>query len=467
MIDAMKRYLTAWNLFTCFHICIFAQPNGYSIKVDETDIDRSLRHPIQSYSSILKPSTPSVVAVTTKQTVRRFYPSRHNPVENLLRRYYGLPNINQPRVEQEVVPAGIGSGVIVSPQGHIITNAHVIIDPRTGELVEEVVIQTIEPQEYPAEVIGFDKATDIAVLKINAEIELPFATFANSDLLQVGDVVFAVGNPLGVGMTVTMGIISATGKSELGILSEEGAYENFIQTDASINRGNSGGALLDAKGRLIGINTAIISQTGANIGIGLAIPVNMVKRALTDYVEEGKIRRGFLGVSLKSDLDGNHVLVGDVVKDSAAEKAGFLPDDKIIKVGNKKVNSVNQARVAISQSLPGSRLPIEVIRKGENITLNVTLGSFSEKQSPIPGVELSGLTPQLCQQYNVPNGVRGVIVSSSSGESETFKQGVVLVEINGTQIITEEDVGQNLYSGINRFYVWYRGNYRFLAYRIP
>ena len=312
----MNTNIILWIFFFHILISLKAQPNGFSVKFDESDLDRSLTQPIQSYSSILKQATPAVVAVTTRQIVRKLYPSSDNPVENLLRRYYGLPNLSQPRVQEETVPAGIGSGVIVSSQGHVVTNAHVIMDPRTGELVEEVVVQTTEPREYPVEIIGFDRATDIAVLKIQSDNELPFATFANSDLLEVGDVVFAVGNPLGVGMTVTMGIVSATGKSELGVLREEGAYENFIQTDASINRGNSGGALLDAKGRLIGINTAIISQTGANIGIGLAIPVNMAKRALTDYVEEGKIRRGFLGVSLKPDLDGKYALVGNVVEGS-------------------------------------------------------------------------------------------------------------------------------------------------------
>lgn len=463
----MKVISIACVLLVYLHLCVSAQIKSYSLKVDESDLDRSLTHPIQSYSSILKPATPAVVAVTTKQIVRRLYPTSNNPVENLLRRYYGLPNLNQPSVKEEIVPAGIGSGVIVSPQGHVVTNAHVIMDPRTGELVEEVVVQTSEPSEYAAEVVGFDPATDIAVLKIQSDNLLPFATFSNSDLLQVGDVVFAVGNPLGVGMTVTMGIISATGKSELGILREEGAYENFIQTDASINRGNSGGALLDAKGRLIGINTAIISQTGANIGIGLAIPVNMVRRALTDYVEEGKIRRGFLGVSLKQDIDGNYVLVGNVVEGSAADKAGFLPEDRIVRVGTKEVSSINQTRVAISQALPGTNLPIEVIRDGKTLSLNTVLGSLTGELSPIPGIELTELSPRLREEYKIPQNIQGVIVNSSSGETETFKQGVVLVEINGTQITELEDVGQNLYSGINRFYVWYRGNYRFLAYRIP
>ena len=333
--------------------------------------------------------------------------------------------------------------------------------------MEEVIVQTGEQNEYSAEIIGFDHSTDIAVLKINSEEELPFATLADSDLLEVGDIVFAVGNPLGIGMTVTMGIVSATGKSELGILRQEGAYENFIQTDASINRGNSGGALLDAKGRLVGINTAIISQTGASIGIGLAIPVNMVRRALTDYMEEGKIRRGFLGVSLRTGADNNGATVGSVVSGSAAYKAGFLPGDKILKVDNKAVQSVNQARVAISQTVPGKKIPVEVIRNNENITLYVILGTMSEELSPIPGIELTPLNSQNRKTYNIPSSVRGVLVTNSTGELETFKKGVVLVEINGSQIYDNEDVAENLYSGINRFYVWYRGNYRFLAYRIP
>ena len=445
----------------------FSQSKGYSLRIDDSDLNRSSRSHIQSYSSILDTSTPAVVAVTTQQVVRRLYPGANNPIENLLRRYYGLPHLNQTRIEEEKVPAGIGSGVIVSPQGHVVTNAHVITDPRTGELMEEVIVQMGEQKEYPADIIGFDHTTDIAVLKIESEEVLPFATLGDSDILQVGDIVFAVGNPLGIGMTVTMGIVSATRKSELGILREEGAYENFIQTDASINRGNSGGALLDAKGRLMGINTAIISQTGANIGIGLAIPVNMVRRALTDYIEAGKIRRGFLGVSLRSGHNDSGALVSSVVAGSAADKAGFLPDDKIVKVGSKSVLSVNQARVAISQSIPGASIPIEVLRDNKEILLHVILGSMSDEVAPIPGIQLAPLTSQAREKYKAPSTVRGVVVTSSTGEMETFKEGVILVEINGAQILEVNDVAENLYSGINRFYVWYRGKYRFLAYRIP
>ena len=456
-------------IITCFLVLgDFCPGNSFSLQVDDSELDRSSQSNIHSYSLILNKSTPAVVAVTTQQVVRRMYPGGvSNPIEDWLRRYYGLPGINQPRIEEEKVPSGVGSGVIVSPQGHVVTNAHVITDPRTGELMEEVVVQVGGQTKYSAEIIGYDHATDIAVLKVEAEEELPHAILTNSDQLQVGDIVFAVGNPLGIGMTVTMGIVSATRRSELGILREEGAYENFIQTDASINRGNSGGALLDAKGRLVGINTAIISQTGANIGIGLAIPVNMVKRALTDYLEEGKIRRGFLGVSLERGPDGGAAIVGSVVSGSAAAKAGLMPGDKIVKIGEKGVSSVNQARVLISQSLPGSNITIEVFRQGLLKKLEVVLGSMSEENAPIPGIQLSPLTPVKRKEFNIPDGVRGVVVSDSTGETETFKKGVVLVEVNVSQILSVDDVAQNLYSGINRFYVWYRGKYRFLAYRIP
>lgn len=469
LVNQLSNLFCILVLITTFEVNfdLFAQSNGYSIKVDQTDINRSSSHPVQSYSSVLRSSTPAVVAVTTKQVVRRFYPTAANPFEDILRRYYGFPRQSPNRFEEEKVPAGVGSGVIVSPQGHVVTNAHVITDPRSGELMEEIVVQIGEQKEYPANIIGFDHSTDIAVLKIDSEEELPFATLANSDLLQVGDIVFAVGNPLGIGMTVTMGIVSATRKSELGILPEEGAYESFIQTDASINRGNSGGALLDAKGRLIGINTAIISQTGSSIGIGLAIPVNMVRRALTDYMEEGRIRRGFLGVSLGSGSNSNGALVSDVVPGSAAANAGLSLGDEIIEVNGKPVSSINQVRVAISQSKPGSELPIKVVRNNKTLTMNVVLGSMSKDISPIPGVELSGITLQQREKFKIPQNVRGVIVTNSTGEMETFKEGVILVEINGSQILDLDDVNENLYSGINRFYVWYRGKYRFLAYRIP
>ena len=285
--------------------------------------------------------------------------------------------------------------------------------------------------------------------------------------MEVGGVVFAVGNPLGIGMTVTMGIVSATKKSELGVL-EEGGYENFIQTDAAINRGNSGGALLDAKGRLIGINTAIISQTGASIGIGLAIPVNMVKKVLGDLVKGGGLKRGFLGVSLEESPTVQGAIIDSVEPNSPAEQAGLKPRDVIVKAAGKSVASVNQLRVAISQTPPGTRVLVKALRNGKEMDFYVTLDLRQDSSSsPIPGILLEPLSPAKRNEFKIPSTVRGIVVTKSTGQAQTFKEGVVLVEINGYPVSTVPEAASRLKRGINRFYIWFRGKFTYLAYRVP
>jgi serine protease Do/serine protease DegQ len=440
-----------------------------NIKVDDLEIDRSSFGFTQSYAPILSKSTPAIVSVTTQQFVKRVLPGGGNPIEDFLRRYYGYPRLYQPRVEEVPVPAGIGSGVIVTPDGYTITNAHVITaNQNTGDLVEEVLVKVSDKEEYKASIVGYDRSTDIAVLKIDADRPLPFVTLSNSDNLEVGDVVFAVGNPLGIGKTVTMGIISATMKSELGVLGKVGSYENFIQTDASINPGNSGGALLDAKGRLIGINTAIISQTRSSIGIGLAIPVNMARKVLTDFVEGGELRRGFLGVELGETEQAGGALITKVIPGSAAARAGLRKNDLILIVGDKEVNSVNQSRVAISQTAPGTKLPLKILRSGVKMTLFVTLGLMGEDgNNLLPGVSLEVLNSKNRKKFGIPADSIGVVVAESIGEQDNFKEGVLIVEINGAPVRSIDDVKNNLQRGFNRFYVWYLGKYRFVSYRIP
>lgn len=440
-----------------------------NIKVDDLEIDRSSFGFTQSYAPILSKSTPAIVSVTTQQFVKRVLPGGGNPIEDFLRRYYGYPRLYQPRVEEVPVPAGIGSGVIVTPDGYTITNAHVITaNQNTGDLVEEVLVKVSDKEEYKASIVGYDRSTDIAVLKIDADRPLPFVTLSNSDNLEVGDVVFAVGNPLGIGKTVTMGIISATMKSELGVLGKIGSYENFIQTDASINPGNSGGALLDAKGRLIGINTAIISQTRSSIGIGLAIPVNMARKVLTDFVEGGELRRGFLGVELGETEQAGGALITKVIPGSAASRAGLRKNDLILIVGDKEVNSVNQSRVAISQTAPGTKLPLKILRSGVKMTLFVTLGLMGEDgNNLLPGVSLEVLNSKNRKKFGIPADSIGVVVAESGGEQDNFKEGVLIVEINGAPVRSIDDVKSNLQRGFNRFYVWYLGKYRFVSYRIP
>ncbi|SVC56193.1 uncharacterized protein METZ01_LOCUS309047, partial [marine metagenome] len=274
-MKSMKRFLAAIAVLLSLACVVlylaptddvFAREGGYTLKVDDTPVLSSGPHRVSSYANVLSKATPSVIGVYTAQVVRRSFPNASNPLEEFLRRYYGLPGrTGSSRVEEQKVPTGMGSGVIVSPEGYVLTNAHVVTDQRTGAPVDEVTIKFADKREFPAEIIGFDRATDIAVLKISAPEALPSITLADSAKLQVGDIVFAAGNPLGVGLTVTMGIVSATGRTDLGILKDPGAYENFIQTDAAINQGNSGGALIDAQGRLVGINTAIYSRTGGSI----------------------------------------------------------------------------------------------------------------------------------------------------------------------------------------------------------
>ena len=468
----MNKLSKAILALLVFYFCsaghlIFGQ---LKIKVDNSQIDRSGSNYTQSFAPVLSKSTPAVVSVTTQQFVKRILPGGGNPIEEFLRRYYGYPPLNQPRVEEVPVPGGIGSGVIVTPDGYTITNAHVITaNSSTGDLVQEVVVKVSEKEEYKASIVGFDRSTDIVVLKIDADRPLPYVAMSNSDNLMVGDVVFAVGNPLGVGKTVTMGIISATMKSELGVLGDAGSYENFIQTDASINPGNSGGALLDAKGRLIGINTAIISQTRSSIGIGLAIPVNIAKNVLTDFVEGGgELRRGFLGVELgETNLPGG-ALIGKVIPGSAASRAGLRQGDLILEVGSKEVNSVNQTRVAISQTAPGTKIPIKISREGVTMTLFVTLGMMGENGNNIlPGVNLEVLDNKNRRKFRIPADTFGVLVVESSGAQDNFKKGVLIVEINGAPVRSLEDIKENLQRGFNRFYVWYLGKYRFVSYRMP
>ena len=275
------------------------------IELDSTPITGTPSSSVVSYADVLEGATPAVVAVYTARVVR-VAQRRSDPREEMLRRFFGLPpssggNYSEEDVEERRIPAGVGSGVIVSKDGYILTNNHVITNERGSE-VDEILVQLADDREFPAEIVGRDPKTDLAVLKIEQN-ELPYITMADSDNLRVGDVVFAVGNPLGVGQTVTMGIVSATGRSGLHLLGEQ-AYENFIQTDASINQGNSGGALIDAAGRLVGINTAILSQSGGNIGIGFAIPSTLARNIMVNLLDDGTIRRGFLGVSIK-DLDSD------------------------------------------------------------------------------------------------------------------------------------------------------------------
>ena len=327
---------------------------------------------LPTLSPLVKKVSPSVVNVSTKTTQRLDNPLLNDP---FFRDFFDFPRGNIP---QERQVQGAGSGVIINAdEGVIITNSHVV------DKANEVQIILHDGRTLEAELIGSDPEVDIAVLKIDSD-HLQQITIANSDQVEAGDFAIAMGNPFGLGHTVTTGVVSAIGRSGLGIQ----GYENFIQTDASINPGNSGGALLNLKGELIGINTAIIGPSGGNVGIGFAIPTNMAMAVVEQILEYGEVKRGRLGIIIQDitpelrsafnlPKDTKGVLVSRVEEDSSAEKAGLLVGDVIISVDGKKVETASQLRNTIGLRREGNRVSLDIIRDGKKKVIKANIGKTS------------------------------------------------------------------------------------------
>jgi serine protease Do len=333
--------------------------------IDDTPLPRD-NPPTTSYAPIIKKVSPSVVNIYTSKTLRL-----DPALRQYLREMYGLDRVPSERRQQS-----LGSGIIVSQDGYILTNNHVV------EGADEVkVALPDEKTVYDATVVGTDPQTDIAVVKVAAE-NLPSITFADSGKIEVGDVTLAIGDPFGVGQTVTMGIVSAKDRGGIGITN----YEDFIQTDASINPGNSGGALVDAEGRLVGINTAILSRTGGNQGIGFAVPVNLARYVMERIVVDGKVTRGYLGVKIQpitSDIAKQSklsqpvgALIAEVTPGSPGEQAGLKPGDIVTELDGKKVTDSRQLQLMVAEKLPGSRVTMKIVRDGKEQTLTVQLGEL-------------------------------------------------------------------------------------------
>jgi serine protease DegQ len=320
-----------------------------------------------SMSPAAKSAAPAVVSIATTQ-VRTAHPLANDP---WFRFFYGDRQDNNPQM-------GLGSGVIVSPQGYILTNNHVV------EGAQEIEVTLSDNRRARAKVIGTDPDTDLAVLRITLD-RLPVIAMGNSDTVQVGDKVLAIGNPFGVGQTVTGGIISALGRNQLGI----NTFENFIQTDAAINPGNSGGALVDVNGSLLGINTAIYSRSGGNMGIGFAIPVNTARQVLAGLVQDGQVTRGWIGVepvALNADLaetfgvkQTQGVIITGVLQNGPAFKAGLKPGDVLMAVGAKDVRNVSQLLTLIAAQTPGTPVKMRIMRGQSDMTVEVT-----PAQRPVP-----------------------------------------------------------------------------------
>ena len=313
-----------------------------------------------SMSPAAKRAAPAVVSIATTQA-RTAHPLVNDP---WFRFFYGDREDDSPQM-------GLGSGVIVSPEGYILTNNHVV------EGAQEIEVTLSDSRRTTAKVIGTDPDTDLAVLRITLD-RLPVIAMGNSDTVQVGDKVLAIGNPFGVGQTVTGGIISALGRNQLGI----NTFENFIQTDAAINPGNSGGALVDVNGSLLGINTAIYSRSGGNMGIGFAIPVNTARQVLEGLVRDGQVTRGWIGVEpveLNSDLaetfgikQTEGVIVTGVLQNGPAFQAGLKPGDVLLAVGDKDVHNVSELLTLIAAQTPGTAVKMRIKRRNVEMTLDVT-----------------------------------------------------------------------------------------------
>jgi serine protease Do len=414
------------------------------------------------FAPVVKNALPSVVNISSVKLSKTpvGFSGEMTPDE-LFRQFFGDEAGRQFEVPQERPQRekALGSGVIVSPEGYILTNNHVV-DGAT-----EVRVTLNDKREFKAKVVGTDPKTDIAVLKIDAA-NLPAITIADSAKVEVGDYAIAIGNPFGVGKTVTMGIVSATGRSHLGI--ED--YEDFIQTDAAINPGNSGGALVNDQGQLIGINTAIIAHgSEGNQGIGFAIPSNLARNVMEQIVSNGKVTRAYLGI-VPQDVtpsvakafgrsEASGALVGDVSAGSPAQKADIQRGDIILEVNGRPIADSNELRMMISMMPPDSSINLKVVRAGTARTVTVTLGELPTTQAALEsnhdgssnvlsGVSVQNLDPESRKELGVQAGTQGVVVTdvqaSSAAAEAGLRRGDVIQEVNRKPVKNTSDFERSL-----------------------
>jgi serine protease Do/serine protease DegQ len=466
---------------------LFADKNPpLNVKVDAQSITAIAEMPLVSYADVLEQATPSVVAVYTSRIVS----ARQSQTLMEIYRQFGrsvppaVPEKGSNRERKERL--GVGSGVIISADGYIVTNYHVVQGMR-GLEVDEILVRLNDGTEYEATLIGSDSKTDVAVLKVEVDADLPLVTLADSDLLRVGDIVFAIGNPRDLGLTATQGIVSALERNRGGEILGAGSYENFIQTDAAINLGNSGGALVDAWGRLVGINTAIVSNSGGSIGLGFAIPVNMVLNVASNLIKSGEVPRGMLGLfpdDLSREmaeafgLDSTQgALVSQVQEDSPASRGGIRHGDIILKIDEREIDSAAELRLVVSQILPATRVEVTLIRQGETIVLPITLGSLTGKvaavhsdSSPLEGVILQPLDDELRDGYSIPKDIDGVLVMKVEDDSpfvDKLVSMIVIIEINGNAVQNIDEIEENLVMNWqNRLYVWAGGKKGFVILKL-
>src|SRR5437773_2738136 len=412
-----------------------------------------------TFAPVVEKVAPGVVTVFTTQTVSRGVTSFPFG-DDTLRQFFGGQS---PQTQGKQTLQGLGSGVIVSPDGYILTANHVV----SG--ADEIMIGLgNDLRRFKAKKIGTDPGTDVALLKIE-ENNLASVNFADSDKARAGDIVLAIGNPFGLRQTVTMGIISAVGRGGMGIVD----YENFIQTDAAINMGNSGGALVEVEGRLLGINTAIFSRSGGNQGIGFAIPANLAREVMQSLRDKGRVVRGYIGTSVQTltpeiadamKLKGQPTgaLVGEVEPNASAAKAGIKTGDVITAVNGKKVSDPRELRLMIGSMAPGTKAHMEINREGHAKTFDVQLGEMPpgttnegtetsseetaqpEKTTVFGGVAVTTITEDIRTALNLPKDVQGAVIADIDADSPAAKAGLregdVIQEVNKRPVKSAKDL---------------------------
>lgn len=417
----------------------------------------------KAFSEIVRVVSPAVVNISSTKTIRRQAPY----FDELFDFLYPFPDGRSRRWKEQ----SLGSGVIVSADGYIVTNNHVI------EKADDIRVVFIDKRNFKARVVGSDPKTDIAIIKIEAS-NLPVVSWGDSDKLQVGEFVLAIGNPFGLSNTVTMGIISAIGRTDVGIAD----YENFIQTDAAINPGNSGGPLVNMKGELIGINTAIFSRTGGYQGIGFSVPSNMVINVMEQLIKKGKVIRGWIGVTIQeltpeiaqkfgmNTTEG--VLVTDVAKGGPASKAGLMRGDVILEFNDKKVKDASLLRNLVAQSEINQQIRFKILRQGKEMNITVTVGELpSESAQATPssssdsshtasnaldGITVMDLNTAIARQLKIQSDEKGVVIvgiqPGSAAHDKGLRKGDIIQEINRQQINNLTDFNRiiaNLKTGSN------------------
>ena len=413
-------------------------PSGTQPRV----IPAALPIPSGSFAQVAESVGPAVVNINTVTRVSGRTPVEEFFGDEFFKRFFGD--------ERQQVQRSLGSGVIVDPSGIVLTNAHVV------ERATEIEVSTADGKKHKAKLAGMDKKTDLAVLKLQGGGPYPAANLGDSDAVRVGDWVLAIGSPFGLQKTVTAGIISAKGRS-IG----QGPFDDFLQTDAAINPGNSGGPLVNMSGEVVGINSAILSRTGGNVGIGFSIPVNMAKRIYTELAAKGKVTRGWLGVSIQPltpELaksfglkEPNGVLISDVMQQSPAATAGIVSGDVIIEFDRKKVDSPQELQKAVAATTPGRAVPLKVWREKGEKTLEIKIGETPDetvalkstnKGKSLLGLDVRPITPELARQLNLrtPDGVIVFSVDEESAASEAgLQRGDVIREVNRQKVRSVQD----------------------------